>query len=325
MQVHSASLRLSPQASDERIMIQPGFLDKTINEVTELFISGSGYPTAQAALEGGRKWRHIMSSVFARMAMSVDFGDDDENKITPREFTAGSQVTRMLGMEDGEIGYHDRLGLFVHKTEPKRRFVYLSAGTPDVYVSMSEQEARDRVEPALQRYSGTWSDELKLAYELVHASLANDNAEARFILLVTAIEALIPRKWRNQSAVDLLDSLITIVEQRAHIENDLREVVSTLLESDKFESVRSFGLKLADRLTGQYGGTTARKYFDAVYGTRSDLAHGNLRDIPKLSRDALSQQYSELLRFVLDLLEAWTPDYSGDGAVSTGDDGTTAR
>src|SRR4051794_11014124 len=110
------------------------------------------------------------------------------------------------------------------------------------------------------------------------------------MLLVNALDALIPRTWRHQRAGDLLDSLITIVEQRAHIENDLREVVSTLLESDKFESVRSFGLKLADRLTGQYGGTTARKYFDAVYGTRSDLAHGNLRDIPKLSRDALSQQ-----------------------------------
>jgi hypothetical protein len=48
-----------------------------------------------------------------------------------------------------------------------------------------------------------------------------------------------------------------------------------------------------------------------------------LRDIPKLSRDALRKHYSELLRFVLDQLEAWTPDYSGDGAVPTGDDGTT--
>ena len=53
-----------------------------------------------------------------------------------------------------------------------------------------------------------------------------------------------------------------------------------------------------------------RKYLDFVYGTRSDLAHGKLRNVPKLSTYALNQQYSELLRFVLDILEAWTPDYS---------------
>ncbi len=97
-----------------------------------------------------------------------------------------------------------------------------------------------------------------------------------------------------------------------------------MLDSDQFESVRSFGLKLTDRLTRQYGGKSPRKYFDYVYGTRSDLAHGNLRDVLRLSRDALNQEYLELLTFVLDILEAWTPDYSGASSTDGGSSDSTA-
>jgi hypothetical protein len=60
-----------------------------------------------------------------------------------------------------------------------------------------------------------------------------------------------------------------------------------------------------------------RKYFDYVYGTRSDLAHGNLRNMSRLERDGLNQGYLQLLFFVLDILEAWTPDYSGVHAEVT--------
>jgi hypothetical protein len=45
------------------------------------------------------------------------------------------------------------------------------------------------------------------------------------------------------------------------IDGETREVVLKLLESDKFRSVRSFGLTLTDRLTRDYGGMSPRKYF----------------------------------------------------------------
>ena len=297
-------------------MIQPGFHNKKINEVSELAISGSGYESAEAALGAGRKWRQVMSSIFARMILSVDFGGDDEEKIAPEQFKAGGLLQK-LGLASGEIVYTDRFGFLVHKTEPKRRFVNLSMGTPLVYVSLGEQATHDLTDQALQRHTGDWSDELKLAYELVHASMADDNPEARFILLVTAIEALIPYRERIPPVVAVLDLLIAHANQQTGINKETLEAVLRLLESDKFESVRSYGLKLADRLSGEYDGKAPRKYFDDVYETRSDLAHGNLRNIPKLSTDALNQQYSELLRFVLDILESWTPDYSETGARST--------
>jgi hypothetical protein len=256
------------------------------------------------------------------MALSVEFGDDDESKITPEKFEHQEFRIR-LGIEPDKIAYLDRFGLLVHETEPKPRFVNLSMGTPDVCVPLDEEGTRDSTDQALHRYNGVWNDEIKLAYQLVHASLANDNPEARFILAVTAIEALIPYRLRIPEVVDVLDSLIAhLGEQEGILEEPLAAVLR-LLESDKYDSVRSFGLKLTDRLTGEYGGKKPRKYFDLVYGTRSDLAHGNLRDIPKLSTHALNQQYAELLRFVLDILEAWTPDYSGRDDANSTDNGTS--
>ncbi len=297
-------------------MLRPGEPDKKLSEVDELIISGDGYDSLESALAAGRKWRQVASSVFARMLLSVDFGDDDESRAVLEEITVTGPGLEMIGVTPGDVIYDDRDGLSVYRTEPERRFIHISMGTPSVHVSLSREQTHERVEQALQRHAGIWNDELKLAYQLVHSSLANQNHEARFILAVTAIEALIPYRQRVPEVVAVLDHLIAHINDMpgSEVNGEVRDIILKLLESDKFESIRQFGLRLSDRLTRDYGGMSPRRYFDFVYGTRSDLAHGNLRDAPRLSRHALNEAYVELLAFALDILEAWTPDYSDSDA-----------
>jgi hypothetical protein len=102
-------------------------------------------------------------------------------------------------------------------------------------------------------------------------------------------------------------------------DEDTRKVVDGLLKSSQYNSIRQYGLKLARRLPGDYGGMAAKDYYDEAYGTRSELAHGNLRNIPQLSKEVLIARFSELKRFVIDILENWTanPSFSDDATSET--------
>jgi hypothetical protein len=309
----------------ERVVLQSGIQDQRIKDVGELFFGGRGYADFESAFAAGIKWRQIVSAVLARLATGTEFGDHERENLQPQTVDPGFVAT--LGLDATQLWYKDRIGLLVFETDPPARFGFLSAD--GMGFDNFPLHAPALISAAQGRHSGEWNDELTLAYQLVHASLTDSrNHEARFILAVTAIEALIPYRERIPEVVAILDSLISHVNNmpetgsrrhrfrlRRHrfpeIDDETRNVVLRLLDSDKFDSVRSFGLKLSDRLTRNYAGMSPRKYFDYVYGTRSDLAHGNLRNVPRLSRDALNQEFTELWNFVLDLLEAWTPDYSG--------------
>jgi hypothetical protein len=309
LNIDSLEYMLSSASSSERVKITGGIVETPIKDLRDLIISGRGYDDFQSAIAAGRRWRQIASSWFARLALATDFGDDIDENCVAREFpidlTQISEITEPIAV------YHDRIGLIAVPTNPEPVFFYGSAEAIGLVTINGQTD--DLLELARQRNVDRWNDELSLAYELVHASLADTNPEARFILAVTAIEALIPRKHRIPEVVAVLDGLIGHLHTQADaMDSAIADLVTKLLDSDKFESVRGFGLRLTDRLTGEYGEKTPRKYFDDIYGTRSSLAHGSLRDIPKLAIDALNQQYLELLRFVLDILEAWTPEYAAD-------------
>jgi hypothetical protein len=72
-----------------------------------------------------------------------------------------------------------------------------------------------------------------------------------------------------------------------------------------------------DGYLGHIVGYRQKGIFTIQYRIRSNLAHGNLRDKPDLTKDALNQQYLELLRFVLDILESWTENPSFDTTPGT--------
>ena len=252
------------------------------------------------------------------MGMGCNYGDDvDSEKLRPRDLTI-DPADRVL---------EDRVGLLVFELQPLPSFEWSLAHAPDVSGSGPRH---DLMSTAQGRYNGDWQDELRLAYQLVHSSLSDTNPETRFILLVTAIEALIPHREEDAELSCLLDALKPLVDGISGFDENTRNTVKKLIEGAKFESTRQFALKLIERLSGEYGGKTPRRYFDDVYGTRSALAHGNLRNMPALSEDALNQQYLELLRFVLDILEAWTSDRNsgaetGEGqADGNGEDGPSS-
>jgi hypothetical protein len=304
--IESEKYEIGSNDSQEAVLLMPALLNDKISESSSLILSGSPYPDFDTAYNAGRRWRQTLSSALARMGHSCELGDDDKEKSNPHEITA-LHIKGMFGLDASHVVYQDRVGLLVFETMPSPRFINSSATGE---VASSESQVKNALAAAQGRYNGIWPNQLRLAYELVHSSLRDTNPESRHILAVTAIEALIPFREKHPELSMLLDTLQPIVDGVSGFDDDTRTTVKRLLDTDKMESIRQYGRILAGRLADEYDSLPAKKYFDKAYGIRSDLAHGNLRNKPNLSKDALNQQYIELLLFVLDILEAWTAEPS---------------
>ena len=140
-----------------------------------------------------------------------------------------------------------------------------------------------------------------LAYGLVHAAYFDDNPETIFILLVTAIEALLPpREEAPRDIADVIDALKQRLDEITDIDDGLRRDVAEALEDDKFDPIGRRGRQLVTRLgTERFAGQKPKDYFNGRYKVRSDLVHGS---VDRLTEDQLSKEVPELRRFVLALL-----------------------
>jgi hypothetical protein len=294
---------LSPAGSDEHVVLGATGPDKSIVQCESLNLWGSPYPSFDAAASAGRKWRQIAMSVFPRLATGCDFGDDDGAKLQPRVVNE-LHFRAMFNLNADDQVYWDRLGLLVFSMNPPPA-AFISLGF-DAHGLSGLSKFPAMIAAAERRYNGLWSDELRLAYNLVHAALgATRNAEARHIFEVTALEALIPYREKHPELSRILDALIDTVDPLpGGFDEDTREVAKRCLGDDKSESVGKFGRELAARLTGEYGGMTPKKFWGEVYDIRSGLAHGNPRD--EETKMALGWASKDLLWFVLDILESWT-------------------
>ena len=143
----------------------------------------------------------------------------------------------------------------------------------------------------------------QLAYSLFHASYFENNEETRHILLVTAIEAMLPPKGQLPSSiVGVIDTLKARLEELDDPLNDnTRDRVAKLLEDSKFEGIARRGRRLVGILgTERFSDDKPKDYFMRMYDWRSALVHGNLDRPTYVELDA---ELRELRRFVLALLD----------------------
>lgn len=274
---------------------------RNISELSDLAVHGAGYGGIDDAIDAGRRWKLYLLKAFARQFTAVDFGEDD-SPVFPESVivSADSHLPFIdMGMSEGDrvIGDSDRLQVF--QAEPAPKFVRLSMpATVKRGMSQFETQLRDIRESDSTR----WSDKHKLAYRLVHNALWDDNPEVRYILLVTAVESLLVEGPVESNVAAGLDRLLEIVEGWSDTGPATKDRLCQLLRNDKKESVSKLAAKKAAILEGEYGGMDSVSYFKKAYNIRSNLVHGNTKR--RLTYGELRRLDSELLRFVLDLLDA---------------------
>jgi hypothetical protein len=135
---------------------------------------------------------------------------------------------------------------------------------------LEQQELINLVNDALERAPILTANQ-RVAVELLNDTFFPMSPEAKFILRISAMEALCPQAEQTEVFKALVEQVITAIPSEA--ENEDREQIQTALKRKaKRQSVRSaYMSKLRQLLSREKA-----KQFDELYGLRSNLLHNGM-------------------------------------------------
>jgi hypothetical protein len=262
--------------------------DGTIQKAGRLSCSASGFRDEDTALRTGELVRDILVVAFARAQVPADFGDR-----APRSHITQYGI-EMLERAHGARVLQDIHGLQTFLSEPSPSFVHWGAkGVVGRSGEMVKRcvEATILLEPCLNLA-------MRTAFDLYSASSAVGISDARFLLLMMAVETLLVQQPRVGAAKQHVEQLIQLTRQADLPSEEKKSLVSSL-EWLLLESIGSAGRRLANTLTKGYAELPASRFFMKCYEVRSALVHG---DVPRLDHGEVGTLAANLEVFVGDLI-----------------------
>lgn len=265
-------------------------------EAEAVLVSGPRFPTERAAMDAAARVRSCLQLALARLRIGADFGDR-----RPRGGGMSAAAREGLLLEYGQRVLNDVHGTQVYECDPPPMFAHGSAvGLRLVTPAGKVQEA---IEAAAERL-GERDPSLEVAYDLFAASFfVASQADARFLMLMMAVEAMLELERRPPAIVAHVESLICQtrdLELPADHEHH-RQAIATALGFLRDESIRQAGRRLASTLGNRsYGpAETPERFFSACYDVRSRLTHGRQ---PLPAREEVASRGAALEVFVAHLL-----------------------
>lgn len=268
--------------------------DKPIWDENKLVVIGSGYETSSAAELDGHNIKNALMVAFARWHIGADFWQSMADKVI---FT--KEGLKFYEQKFGERVLQDVEGLMVFESEPTPILVF-DSGEDRSGVKVSYPScAITKDFSIVLNISPTFLEREIVAYRLFNASMFQLFKDARFLLLIMAIEALSDYAPRSEAATAHVDVLIESTKNCPALKKEDSDSMIGALHWLKQESIKQAGKRLvAERLGDRmYAGMSATKYFSKCYDLRSSLVHGGTHDHEKFNKLA-----THLSWFVSDLL-----------------------
>lgn len=268
-----------------------------IAEATRLVLTGSGYESEAVAISAGELWRARLMRAFAAFHIGADFGG--ENAPSGHVYPAGFAM-----IAPGRRALNDPPRLWAYEAGTEEP-IFLSPNP--VTVQMSSPHAALEAAMAEAVVAGGLTQENQVAYSLFSGSFGLA-PEARFALLMAAVEAMMDAEKRPDEALALIEQRKEQVKT-SPLQDDDATSLGNAMAFLRTDSISVTGQKLASTLEPkQYGGLAPAIFFKRCYTLRSRLMHG-LHPIPTPAE--LSPEAAHLERFVADLLA--TSDSSRPG------------
>lgn len=260
--------------------------ETNIKDSSNLVLKGYGYNTPEEAEIAGENARDILTLAFSKLRFPADFGD----RIAKGFWT--EYGLKMLGEQSGGKILNDMHGLQVFKTDMEPKFAMINV---KAVITKSKDNVLDVLRVAFSKRSSI-NERKRLAFELFSASAFSTYVDARFMLLMMALEVLIDQNKRIAEEQEVIDKLIDEVNK-----SNIRTKNSILggIESLRLESIGSAGKRLAAQLKNQYLEMSPPKFFTFCYELRSKLVHGH---IPRPTFEELGNVIAALENFTTDLI-----------------------
>jgi hypothetical protein len=291
VQISSSETELlfAPRREGEEVLLQGADVTKRINENTELLVYGQPYASEAEATQAGTEWIGIIKTAIARVNLGADFGER-----SPKGFFTKHGLAWLEQRSGGRRVVNDVHGLQVYE-EPRPYFARLDLRP----VKGVQDERLLKAIAVAVELDAVMAERDQLAYDLYSAATAQSSADARFALLMMAIETMLDLEPRSHEVRAHVDHLIAETEASGLPENEIRSMVGSLRWLYE-ESISQAGRKLASRLGDrEYMGEPAKRFFTNSYTLRSRLFHG---EYPRPDRNEVDGRAGSLELFVRDLL-----------------------
>lgn len=247
------------------VRIVAGRDDEPIRESERIVLRGDNYESEGAARAAGEVARQVLQRAFAVLRFGADFGDHYRGTLHLSE-----AYTNRLEARYGAPVLPDHQGLMTFPSRLQPRFVGLSAKGR---AGPTKPEAeRALTHPGAQV---PLTEPERLAHQFFGASFFVDEVpEARLLLLMAAVEALLEFRPRSEEARELVSRWREEVSAAA-IEAEERDSILGQLRFVAQESITRSGQRLVSAaLAGrQYDDQEPGAFFRRMYGMRSRIVH----------------------------------------------------
>ncbi len=272
----------------EVVKLVSGEPDVPLADARKVALRGSGYASEADAEQAGQLWRGRLMRAFASIRVGADFGD-----------RAGRGFFTQAGLEafgpPGQRVLNDVHGLAVFECEPPPHFLWM--GPVMGQISSPHERLAAGMRTAIE--VGGLTPERQVAYDFLAASMSQRSVDARFALLMIAVESLIEPQRRAPEVVQHVDSLIAATKESGLPRGEVQSLVGSL-EWLRSESIGQAGRRTVRQLSGRrYNGEPPQRFFTQCYELRSRLVHG-VHPLP--TRDELNAHVAQLEVLVADLL-----------------------
>lgn len=244
-------MMLAERATDGEDVILRGLGDGVIQDSAQLVVEGRDYRNEDEARTAGNRWRGLLEKAFAAVNLGVDFGDRAPISVLT---DAGA---KFYEAQLGQQVLNDVHGLMTFECQPRPRFVSTSL---DLGVGRSAEHLAQKIAKAREIGASTSAVE-RLAYDLYSASFTLLAADARFVMLMMAVETLIEPAPRSDAVRAHVKQLIVLTGQ-ADLPSTQKDSVVGSLRWLMGESISQAGRRLAATLGDRiYMDQTPAKFF----------------------------------------------------------------
>ena len=293
IEINSNALELLVLDGSKPIILYSHDDDTNICASTDLFLEGSGWSTEEEASLAGKKYKDTLLLTLARLSIGIDFG----NRASSVSFMT-QQGLNSLQQGTGQRMLNDTLGLIVYESNPAPHFISSSS----FHSQYTLQEEFEKTFTHIANCSFELTSKERLALEVFHASFFQQSIDARFLLLVTAIEALIETRQKSNEAVNHINNLIQLTIKSNSLDKQEKDSLVGSLGSLRQQSISQAGRELAATKLGErtYMNLSASEFFRRCYDIRSRLVHGYTP--PPSVFSEVGEFAAPLRRFVSDIL-----------------------
>lgn len=215
-----------------------------VGETEWLTLRGARYPSHAAAIEAGEHWRDVLERALAGLHVPADFGErkafsswTNPDVLNRRSESMGARVMNEV---HGLIAF------------PAGEPVHLISASASAYAPRSVESLRDAVVSPSNR--GLHAQQ-RLAFDLYNHGILAPSPDAKFVLFMMAVEALMTPFDRSEHVHRVVDDLRSVVLSAGLVEAE-RDALLSHIGQAKRASFRQQGerlaAKLADRRYGAY-------------------------------------------------------------------------